>query len=58
MVLPPESTQQGFTTFVDALMADPNPRTYVGIAFSSQTLALHKNPGIKQSKFKAKNISK
>lgn len=47
MVLPPESTQQDFTTFVEALMADPNPRTYVGIAFSSQTLALHKNPGIK-----------
>lgn len=46
MVLPPESTQQGFTTFVEALMAAP-PRTYVGIAFSSQTLALHKNPGIK-----------
>lgn len=47
MLLPPESTQQGFTTFVEALMADPNPRTYVGIAFSSQTLALHKNLGIK-----------
>lgn len=47
MVLPPESTQQGFTTFVEALMAAPNPRTFVGIAFSSQTLALHKNPGIK-----------
>ncbi len=45
MVLPPESTQQGFTTFVEALMAAP--RTYVGIAFSSQTLVLHKNPGIK-----------
>lgn len=47
MVLPPEPTQQGFTTFVETLMADPNPRIYVGIAFSSQTLALHKNPGIK-----------
>ncbi len=47
MLMPPESTQQGITTFVDALMADPTPRTYVGIAFSSQTLALHKNPGIK-----------
>lgn len=47
MVLPPESIQQGFTISVEALIADPNPRTYVGIAFSSQTLALHKNPGIK-----------
>lgn len=47
MVLPPESTQQGFTTFVEALMADPNPRTYLGMAFSSQTFGMHKDPGIK-----------
>ncbi len=47
MVLPPESIQQGFTISVDALIADPNPRTYLGIAFSSQTLGLHKNPSIK-----------
>lgn len=47
MVLPPESIRQGFTTSVEALIADPNPRKYSGIAFSSQTLDLHKNPCIK-----------
>ncbi len=47
MVLPPEVMQQGFTTSVEALITGLNPRTYLGIAFSSQTLALHKNPGIK-----------
>ncbi len=47
MVLPPESIQQGFTISVGALIADPTPRTYLGVAFSSQTLGLHKDPGIK-----------
>lgn len=47
MVLPPESTQQGFTTSVEALITGPNPRTYLGMAFSSQTFGLHKDPGIK-----------